>query len=161
MKDCILISSDRLNSISNEAQSSPRKRKNFNYHELFSDPMNRMLNAFEPGTYCQPHKHENPDKREVFIVLKGTLGIVIFDDEGQILSAFKLSPYPGNPGIEIPEKVWHMALALEPGTVAYELKDGPYNPDDDKNFAPWSPAESDPEGTKFLKEVIKKAGFET
>ena len=42
--------------------NSPRLRLNHNFHDDLADPINRMLNALEPGTYLQPHKHENPDK---------------------------------------------------------------------------------------------------
>lgn len=155
----IIISADQLDTLSSEAKLANRMRKNFNYHKLLSDPINRMLNAFEPGTYCQPHKHENPDKREVFIVLKGKLGIVLFNDSGDIREGITLSPYPGNPGIEIPQGVWHMAIALEQGTVAYELKDGPYQPEDDKNFAAWAPKEGDASCAIYLEQVTHNAGF--
>ena len=159
MKKCNLISSEILTEVSSQAKQSERKRKNYNYHTDFADPMNRMLNAFEPGTYVQPHKHENPDKREVFIVLKGKLGVICFDDDGKITEKYILSPYPGNPGIEIPERIWHVAIALEEGTVAYEIKDGPYSPADDKNFAPWAPSENDPECKAYLRKVITEADF--
>lgn len=159
MGKCTIISANVLSDVSSEAQQSDRKRKNYNYHKEFADPINRMLNAFEPGTYVQAHKHEDPDKREVFIVLKGKLGIICFDDEGEISETYTLSPYPGNPGIEIPERVWHMVVALEKGTVAYEIKDGPYSPADDKNFAPWAPNEGDEASAEYLKQIIEKAGF--
>lgn len=159
MAACNLISSKVLNDVSRQAQLSERNRKNYNYHSDFADPMNHMLNAFEPGTYVQPHKHENPDKREVFLVLKGKLGLVCFDDEGHISERYVLTPYPGNPGIEIPARTWHMAIALEPGTVAYELKDGPYTPEDDKNFASWAPEEGDTGCHSYLKNIISSANF--
>ena len=59
-----------LEVLTEEAQNSERKRKNKNYHEGESDPVQRMLNAFEPDTYVRPHTHLNPDKREVFIIYK-------------------------------------------------------------------------------------------
>ncbi|MFB6342547.1 WbuC family cupin fold metalloprotein [Saccharicrinis sp. FJH62] len=159
MSKCTIISSEALTDVSHQAKLSERKRKNHNYHPDFADPMNRMLNAFEPGTYVQPHKHENPDKREVFIVLKGKLGVVCFDDDGKITEKHVLAPFPGNPGIEIPERTWHMAIALKEGTVAYELKDGPYLPADDKNFAPWAPSEGKPECRVYLENIISEADF--
>lgn len=75
-----IISDQSLSELSQKAILSPRRRLNRNLHEELADPINRMLNAFEPGTYIQPHKHENPDKREVFIVLRGSLLMVLFDD---------------------------------------------------------------------------------
>lgn len=56
-----------LQKLSKEANVSPRKRKNYNFHETPEDSIQRMLNALHPDTYIRPHKHENPDKREVFV----------------------------------------------------------------------------------------------
>jgi len=64
-----IASAELLNEVIQKAKNSPRGRMNYNFHDDLVDPINRMLNAFEPGTYIQPHKHENPDKREVFILL--------------------------------------------------------------------------------------------
>lgn len=79
-----VVSKEVLDELSQKAKNSPRARINHNYHNEFDDPINRMLNAFEPGTYVRPHKHERPDKREVFIVLRGRLGVVILNDSGVV-----------------------------------------------------------------------------
>jgi cupin fold WbuC family metalloprotein len=39
-----------------EAQNAPRQRTNLNLHPAFTDPVQRLLNAFEPGTYVRPHR---------------------------------------------------------------------------------------------------------
>ena len=66
------INADLLKSLSGKARSRDRKRINLNFHDGDYDPLQRMLNAMQPGTYLQPHKHENPDKREVFLALSYT-----------------------------------------------------------------------------------------
>ena len=43
-----------LDSITLQAKETTRLRKNFNFHTSYSEPINRMLNAMEPGTYIQP-----------------------------------------------------------------------------------------------------------
>ena len=159
MSSVKIVSADLLNSLSDQAKGLTRLRKNYNFHDSYADPINRMLNAFELNTYCQPHKHEDPDKREVFIVLKGKLGVVIFDDAGNVVQGIVLSPFPGNCGVEIPAGIWHMAVALDPVTVAYEIKDGPYEQPLDKNFAPWAPKEGEPGCSTYLNDVLKRAGF--
>ena len=128
------ISDAFLSKIIEEARISDRKRKNFNYHTSYDDPLNRLLNAIEPGSYIQPHKHENPDKREVFLLLKGKLAVVFFDDKGEINDHVVLDG-KNNYAVEIAPSVWHTIISLETGTVAYEVKDGPYSPANDKNFA--------------------------
>ena len=56
---------------------------NYNFHERLDDPVNRLLNALEPGTYLRPHRHLNPKKDEIFLLLRGriaglTSGILLF-----------------------------------------------------------------------------------
>lgn len=143
-----------LNNLSSEAVNSARKRKNLNYHEELSDTLQRMLNAMEPGTYVQPHKHENPDKREAFILLKGRIAVITFDDEGIITDSIILDNNIGNFGVEIPEKVWHTLVVLEKGSVVYEVKDGPYTPINDKNFAPWAPREGEPGCKDYINSLL-------
>lgn len=153
MSSVIKIQQKILEQLSAEAKSSDRKRKNFNYHPAFSDPINRMLNAVEPGSYIQPHKHENPDKREVFLLLKGKMAVVFFDEEGKITDHMILDNKE-NFGVEIPPSVWHTLISLESGTVVYEVKDGPYSPSDDKNFARWAPKEGEANCETYLEKII-------
>ena len=44
-------------------------------------------------------------------------------------------------------------VALEKGSLIYEVKDGPYDPSDDKFFASWAPAEGDA-GTENYKNAL-------
>lgn len=148
-----IVSQKLLEELSEKAKNSPRRRLNHNFHEELADPINRMLNAFEPGTYTQPHKHENPDKREVFIVLRGSLVVVIFDDSGNPTDFVLLDCHKGNYAIEIPPGVWHNVISLESGTVVYEIKDGPYQQISDKNFASWAPKEGDPDCDEYLRKL--------
>jgi cupin fold WbuC family metalloprotein len=143
--------------LSAEAVLSERKRKNLNFHHHLSDPINRMLNAIEPGSYVQPHKHENPDKREVFIILRGSLAVFYFDAGGLMNDHTILSAATGCFGIEVEPRRWHSVAALEPGTVVYEVKDGPYNPLNDKIMASWAPVEGDPDAEIYLADLLKAA----
>jgi cupin fold WbuC family metalloprotein len=154
------ITNTELNKLSLEAKNSERKRKNFNFHYSYADPLNRMLNALEPGTYVHPHKHEDPDKREAFIILRGRIVVVIFDNQGNIKDSLILDPEKGNYGVEIPEKVWHTLISLEKGSVIYEVKDGPYSPLDDKNFAPWAPKEGSPECANYLNQILNSLNID-
>lgn len=149
------IDKEVLNCVIQQAKSAPRKRKNYNFHETFGDPINRMLNAVEPGSYVQPHKHEDPDKREVFLLLKGRMAVVFFDNNGNVNDHIILDNKE-NFGVEIPPSAWHTIIALETGTIVYEIKDGPYSVSDDKNFANWAPKEGDKNCHDYLNELISK-----
>ncbi|HAH56525.1 MAG TPA: cupin fold metalloprotein, WbuC family [Bacteroidales bacterium] len=152
----IKIDHNLIESISLQAKQSPRKRMNHNFHSGPEDTLQRMLNAMEPGTYIQPHKHENPDKREVFFALKGTLCIVEFEDDGRVRDYTLLTPGGHCSGAEIPERTFHTVVSLEPGSVAYEIKNGPYVPIEDKNFASWAPAENSPHAAFWLRQLLQK-----
>ena len=152
----IKIDNQLIETISALAQNAERKRKNYNFHKISSDPFQRLINAIEPFSYIQPHKHENPDKREVFFVLRGRMAVIEFDDNGEILDYIILDSKTGNIAVEIPERTWHSIISLEKGSVSYECKDGPYNPEDDKNFAEWAPKEGDSNCIAYIENILEK-----
>lgn len=41
-----------------------------------------------------------------------------------------LSQESGNYGVDIPKNVWHKLESLEPGSVIFECKEGPFIPHD-------------------------------
>jgi len=155
----IKIDTTFIESTSQKAKQSPRKRMNFNFHPKPEDRLQRMLNAMEPGTYVQPHKHEDPDKVEAFFCLRGRLLVVEFDDHGNIIDHILLDHLNGNFGCEIPARTWHSIISLEPGSVAYEVKDGPYDASVDKNFASWAPVEGDPTCEAYIAQILQKTGI--
>lgn len=152
----IRINSTLLEAVSQEASASSRKRKNHNFHPHPSARIQRMLNAMEPGTYVRPHKHESPDKLEVFFCLRGSFAVVVFSETGQITDIEILDPETGHYGVEIAPRTWHSLVSIKPGSVAYEVKDGPYNPADDKQFAAWSPEEGSEEAQPWLAKLVKE-----
>ncbi|HXM77307.1 MAG TPA: WbuC family cupin fold metalloprotein, partial [Thermoanaerobaculia bacterium] len=126
--------------MSEEARKAPRLRKNRNFHAM-EDPVHRLLNALEPGTYIRPHRHLKASKAETAIVVSGAVAVLIFDDAGTLLEKRRLSPAGADRGVEMPPGVWHTFVALEPGTVFFETKAGPYEPLRAEELAPWAPAE--------------------
>ena len=66
-----IINEQLLDETQAKALQSPRLRMNYNFHERLDDPINRLLNAMEPGTYLRPHRHLNPAKDEIFLLLRG------------------------------------------------------------------------------------------
>ncbi len=155
----IKINETFISKTSDQAKLSPRRRKNYNFHKEMSATLQRMLNAMEPDTYIQPHKHENPDKTEVFFSLRGRFVVVEFDDEGRITEHTVLDPKSGSYGAEIAPGTWHSIIPLDAGTVAYEVKDGPYDPNDDKHFASWAPAENEGGGSEYNQKILAQLGI--
>ncbi len=141
------------------AQQSARQRQILRFHEL-PDGVQRMVNAVEPGSYAQPHQHRDPDKAEIFVCLRGRAVIVRFDAAGEIVESTIVAA--GGPvlGVEIPPQAWHTLLALESGTVLFEVKAGPYDAATDKRFAPWAPPESDPVMARaYLADLRRRLGL--
>jgi len=152
----IIINDDFIQPVIDKANVSSRKRMNYNFHTQLDDPLQRMLNCLEPDTYVQPHKHENPDKVEAFILLKGKILVIEFNNDGQVASHAILEAGTGVYGAEIAPRIFHCIIALEPGSVVYEVKDGPYSPLNDKNFASWAPKEGEEGCRKYMKTLVGK-----
>lgn len=134
-----IINEALLDETTGRAKQSPRLRMNYNFHERLDDPVNRLLNALEPGTYLRPHRHLNPAKDEIFLLLRGRIAVFLFDNKGEITETQILDPKEGAYGAEIKAGTWHGLLVLESGSVIYEIKEGPFAPLAPENFAPWSP----------------------
>jgi cupin fold WbuC family metalloprotein len=123
-----IIDKRLLDETSGKAEKNERLRMNHNIHNDLNDPINRMLNALEPGTVMPVHRHLHPHKNESIIVLRGEVDVLLYDDGGQLTESITLNPAKGNYGIEIPGEVWHNMHVKEKGTVIFEVKEGPYTP---------------------------------
>jgi cupin fold WbuC family metalloprotein len=145
MRNLQLIDRGMLDAISAQARAAPRLRLNRNIHASEREPCNRLLNAIEPGSYVQPHRHDEPTKDETVAVIRGRLGVIAFDDAGRVTEQTVLEPDGERMIVTIPCGVFHTFLALEPGTVFFEAKAGPYRPLQPEEKAAWAPAENRPE----------------
>jgi len=144
-----LITAALLNNVIREAESSPRLRKNLNFHPSDESRCNRLLNALEPGTYIRPHRHLDPEKEELILLLRGKMGMIYFDDSGNVTETALLIAGGDTFGIDIPAGTFHSLVCLEPGTVFMEAKAGPYRPFLPEEVASWAPAEQDPEAAGY------------
>jgi len=136
MKSLSLLALDQL---SEQARNAPRLRKNLNLHDDLTDPIQRLCNALEPGTYVRPHRHPI-GVWECFVLLRGTCSVLLFDADGQITEMLDLTPDTIQIA-EIPADSWHSVVARAPGTAVLEIKPGPYVPG---TFASWAPEEGLP-----------------
>ena len=141
-----IIDKALLDRTSEQARKENRLRKNYNLHERLCDPVNRLLNALESGTYIPAHRHSHPAKDETVIVLRGSVVSVIFDDAGNIVERVEVSPALGVYGFDIPAGQWHGLLVRESGTVVFEVKKGPFTPLSEEDITPWTPRTDDKAG---------------
>ncbi|KAF0166562.1 MAG: mannose-6-phosphate isomerase [Rhodocyclaceae bacterium] len=145
-----LIDNSLLDELCAQAAASPRRRKNRNFHPYDEHPGHRLLNAMQTDSYIPPHRHLDPNKDETFVVLRGLLALVLFDDQGGIMRSVKVGADGTAIGVDIPHGTWHTAVALVPDTVFLEAKAGPYLPFTPAEKAPWAPAEYAPEAAPYL-----------
>jgi hypothetical protein len=83
-EDLALMTRERLDETVRQSRKSPRGRIIAPLHRSLSDPLHRMLNAVQPGSYVRPHRHLDPPKAEAWIVLRGAVLFVTFFDDGGI-----------------------------------------------------------------------------
>jgi cupin fold WbuC family metalloprotein len=135
-----------------QAQGAPRLRKNLNFHDNEAHPCQRLLNAIVPGSYVRPHRHLSENKEEFMMIVRGCLGVVFFDAEGNVTGKLKLEENGPVRAVSVPTGVFHTAVALEP-TVIFEAKAGPYAPHLPTEVAPFAPAEGSVEVQEYLRKM--------
>jgi cupin fold WbuC family metalloprotein len=149
-----VIDRARLDDLSAQARTAPRLRKNFNLHASEAEPCNRLLNALEPGTYVPPHRHLDPAKDETMVMVRGRMGVLVFDEAGRVTSTAVLEAGGACAGVNIPHGLYHSNVVWEPGTVVFEAKAGPFRPLLPAEKAPWAPPEGAPESAAYLRTLL-------
>lgn len=140
--------------VASQAREAARLRINYNFHRTTDEPVNRLLNAMNRGSYLPVHRHLSPDRCESSIVLRGRVGLTIYDDSGRVVERRVVGPDSGCCGFDIEAGVWHGLVVLEDDTVLFEVKQGPYAPITPDNLAPWTPAVDDKLRVEvFIKEL--------
>ncbi|MBK8598065.1 MAG: WbuC family cupin fold metalloprotein [Holophagales bacterium] len=143
-----------LDDLSKRAAAAPRRRLNRNLH-VMDDPVHRLFNAIEPGSWVRPHRHLDPPRSETVIVVAGALGVVLFDGDGTVTEAVKLEAGGEVFGVDLDAGTWHGLVALAPGTVFFETKPGPYVAPGPEDRAPWAPGEGEP-GAEAAEESLRR-----
>jgi cupin fold WbuC family metalloprotein len=145
----LFIDRPLLQQLSATAVSRDRLRANHNFHTPEEEVANRLLNAVEPGSYIQPHRHAQASKDESILVVAGSFGFVFFDETGTVIDTVRASPGGEVIGVNIPHGTFHSVVALESGSVFFEAKAGPYEPLTEGERAPWAPSEGEPEADAY------------
>lgn len=122
----MLINGQLLDEVTAKAKRSERLRMNFNLHDSLEAKAQRLLNALEPGTILPIHRHRNT--AETYIVLRGSMKVLFYNDKKELTGESIIDPKQKEYGIHLPAGQWHTLEVLEPDTVLFEVKDGPYIP---------------------------------
>ena len=126
----IIIDDTLLDEVSAQAKVSPRLRMNYNFHQSLEDKCHRFLNAVEPGTMVEIHRH--PTKDESFVLLRGKVRVNTYNDDATVIESVVLCPEEGFYGVDIPKNVWHNVESMESGSVFLECKEGSFVPHEEE-----------------------------
>lgn len=129
--------------LAEQAAASPRQRQHHNFHQM-EEPCHRMAVGLQPDTYIPPHRHLSADKAEALLVLKGRLGVLIFNEAGEVLDKRVLEAGGTCVGVDLPPGVFHALVVLEADSILFECKAGPYKPVGEGEQASWAPREGEP-----------------
>lgn len=135
-----------------QAQVSERRRAHHNVHESYEDPVQRLYVAMLPDSYVPPHKHTQDTKWELFMVVQGSIDVLLFDESGVLTDRHTLTAGGNCFCLQIPPNTWHATVCHEP-VVFFEVKQGPYTVNNDKCFASWAPKEGDKDVLAFIEKM--------
>ena len=118
----MLINTNLLDDLTEQAKASPRLRMNFDLRNSPTDQSQRMLNALEPGTVMPIHRHLNTS--ETVVVLRGKVKWLYYNDKGELTDTILVEAGGDICGLSVPMGQWHSLECLESGSVILETKDG-------------------------------------
>ena len=106
------------------AENSPRKRVVKILHED-NYKMQMLINCVLNGSIIIPHKHEKPDKTEVFHILRGSIKLQEFNKDGKIIKSEILEE--GDIGFT-PPRTYHNLEVISDYALLFICINGKYNP---------------------------------
>lgn len=121
----MIINDKLIDEVMAKAMESPRLRMNYNLHDSLDAKAQRLINVLLPGTPMPIHRHRHT--AETYIILRGKLYVVFYNEVGAQTERYLLDPAQGNYGVQIPQEQWHGIEVIEPSAI-FEVKDGPYTP---------------------------------
>jgi len=121
----MIINNQLLDKVTSEAEASPRLRMNYNLHGSLDAKAQRLINVLLPGSPLPIHRHKHT--AETYIILRGKMFVVFYNDLGAQTERYLLDPTQGSYGVQIPAGQWHGIEVIEPSAI-FEVKDGPHTP---------------------------------
>lgn len=148
--DAEIIGRQKLDELSLMAKQAPRRRTNYNFHPSDEASCHRLLNAMEPDSFIPPHRHLDGEKDETLIVIRGEMGLILFDEQGNITKKALLGAAGEMVMVNIPHGMFHTWLSLKERSVFFEAKAGPYRPLTQAEKAPWAPGEGEEGAAEYM-----------
>ena len=92
----MIIDDSLLDKVTSEAEASPRLRMNYNLHDSLDAKAQRLINVLLPGTILPIHRHRHT--AETYVLLRGKMFVVFYNDLGAQVERYLLDPSLGNYG---------------------------------------------------------------
>jgi cupin fold WbuC family metalloprotein len=143
MAEITYIKQTLIDGLVSEAQALPRRRKNHNFHATQDHPCQRLVNVLMADSYIAPHRHLDSTKEEMMVILRGRIGMVYFDEAGNVSGTDVLEPNGDCLAVNIPAGTYHSCVALTDSAAFFEAKAGPYTPHQPGELAPFAPREGE------------------
>ena len=131
-----------------QASANPRQRQHHNFHDM-AEACHRMLVGMQTDTYLAPHRHLAADKAETLLVLQGSIGLLLFDEQGELTKTRVMQAAGTCQGVDLSPGQFHALVVLEADTLLFECKAGPYRALLEEEWAPWAPREGEPEADAY------------
>ena len=99
--------------------------------------------------FYPPHKHVN--RYDSYFVLRGCLGVIIFNDIGGLKKSYKLSK---GAIYKTPINQYHLTIPISKKVIYHEYRSGTFDRKTNCVFPPWNP-KNKKERSIFKKKILK------
>lgn len=128
-----------------------KSRYRYCLHNSPEDELHEMIMCVTDKDYFRPHKHLHATESNM--IIKGCILSVFFHDDGSIRDHFVLGKNENEYLVfRINPNIYHMSIPLSENVVFYEVRKGPFDPDD-VIYAKWAPENK---SEIYINEIIKR-----
>jgi len=149
----VIVNREDIEILKNKSKRNKRKRIRLCSHQNLNDTTHEMIIVHAKDTYVRPHKHIK--KSESFHLIEGRADVVIFNDDGEIITFVRMSDYSSAHAFyyRISDALYHTLLIRSDLLVFHESTSGPFKKADTV-FAPWAPEEN--AGQTLINEFMRR-----
>tara|TARA_B100000427_G_C15456960_1_gene572275 strand:- start:33 stop:560 length:528 start_codon:yes stop_codon:yes gene_type:complete len=118
-------------------------------HSDYKDVLQDMVLIQHSKNFYPPHKHVN--RYDSYFVLKGCLGVIIFNNIGEIKRSFRL---PKGSIYKTPKNQYHLTIPISKKVIYHEYRSGTFNRKTNCIFPRWGP-KTENDRKIFKKNILK------
>ena len=155
-EELLFINNDIIEQIIEEASQSQRHMARLLMHFDHEDPVQEMLIAM--GRDCAVMPNRSPGRSESLQIVKGELLLIVFDDNGKVVSRVEMGPAGSDKVFlyRLSSTPWHTMIPLTKMFVVHETLQGPFK-QSLETLPVWVPGDSE-SLKQFLKEIETQVG---